>query len=141
MGAAGGVGGLGGRRALAPFGSREQEVVDVAADGLVRLVAEQPGRGRVPGRYPLVAIHRDDGDRADLDERFEVLLLAADLGGRLGLLGDVEHEALDVASGVPSSSRTIQLSSRTQTVLPSAWMIRYSYVDFWVVPRGWCRRR
>ena len=31
--------------------------------------------------------------------------------------------------GLPSASRTIQLSSRTQTVLPSAWMIRYSYVD------------
>ncbi len=60
---------------------REDQIVDVLADGLLRLEPEQGGRCRVPARDPLVAVHGHDRDRADLDERFEVRLLAIELGG------------------------------------------------------------
>ena len=59
-------------------------------------VAEELRRRRVPAGHPLVGVHDDDGDRADLDERLEVLLLATDLRVRERLVGDVHHEALDV---------------------------------------------
>ena len=84
-----------GRRSQAPLARREQELVDVATDRLVRLVAEEPGRGRVPGRHDLAAVHRHDGHRTDLDERLEVLLLTADLRRRKRLVGDVDQESLD----------------------------------------------
>ncbi len=58
----------------------DDEVLDVPADHLLLLVAEQRRRGRVPAGDALVPVHRHDRDGADLDERFEVLLLAPDLG-------------------------------------------------------------
>ncbi len=85
----------------------EHELFDRAADRLVGRPAEQQGCGRVPAGHDLLAIHRHDRDRADLDERLEVLLLAADgfvssreLLLRLLLLGDVDHAALLVL-GLP----------------------------------------
>ena len=58
----------------------EDEVVDHPSDRLLRRLPEELRRRRVPARHPLVGVHDDDGDRADLDERLEVVLLAADLG-------------------------------------------------------------
>ena len=74
----------------------EDEVVDQTPDRLLRRVAEQPCRRRVPAGHALVGVHDDDGDRADVDERLEVLLLAADLRVRHRLVGDVDHDALNV---------------------------------------------
>ena len=69
-----------------------------------RAVAELARRRWVPAGHALVGVHRHDRDRADLDERLEVLLLAVDLGRGVVLGRDVDHEALDVgrlAGGVP----------------------------------------
>ena len=60
----------------------EDEVVDQPSDRILRRPPEELRRGRVPARHPLVGVHHDDRHRADLDERLEVLLLAADLGER-----------------------------------------------------------
>ena len=98
----------------------------MAADRLVRLVPEEPGRGGVPGRHVLAAVHRHDGHRTDLDERLEVLLLAADLRRRQRLLGDVDHESLDelrVSVGIADDPAVV---AHPDVVLPSAWTIRYS---------------
>ena len=57
------------------------------AERIAGLISQQPRGGRIPGGYDLSAVHRHDRDRADLDERLEVLLLAADLGARQRLLG------------------------------------------------------
>ncbi len=69
----------------------EDEVVDQTPDRLLRRVAKELRRRRVPARHTLVGVHDDDGDRADLDERLEVLLLAADLGVALPRLLDSAH--------------------------------------------------
>ena len=69
----------------------EDEVVDQTPDRLLRRVAKKLRRRRVPARHTLVGVHDDDGDRADLDERLEVLLLAADLGVALPRLLDSAH--------------------------------------------------
>ena len=61
------------------LGRLDHERVDRAADGILRRVAEQPLGRRVPAGHHLVPIHRDDGDRTDVHERLEVLLLRADL--------------------------------------------------------------
>ena len=55
----------------------DDQRVDRPTDGLVRRVAEEPRRGRVPAGDRLISIHRHHRDRADLDERLEVLLLLA----------------------------------------------------------------
>ncbi len=55
----------------------DDQGVDRPTDRLVRRVAEEPRRGGVPAGDRLIAIHRHHRDRADLDERFEVLLLLA----------------------------------------------------------------
>ena len=55
----------------------EDEVVDLPPERLLGLVAEERRRGRVPAGHLLVRVHLDHGDRADPDERLEVLLLAA----------------------------------------------------------------
>ena len=74
----------------------EDELVDQLSDCFLGRPAEEARRSRVPARYSLVGVHDDDRDGADLDERLEVLLLAADLGVRERLAGHVHHEALDV---------------------------------------------
>ncbi len=63
----------------------EDEVVDQPSDRILRRPPEELRRGRVPARHPLVGVHDHDRHRADLDERLEVLLLAADLGVARGL--------------------------------------------------------
>jgi hypothetical protein len=50
----------------------EDEVVDQTPDRLLRRVAEELRRRRVPARHSLIGIHDDDGDRADLDERLQL---------------------------------------------------------------------
>ena len=63
------------RVTLAPFSRDsvvEDEVVDQTPDRLLRRVAEQPCRRRVPAGHALVGVHDDDGDRADVDERLEL---------------------------------------------------------------------
>ncbi len=57
----------------------EDEVVDLAADRLVRRMSEQLRRRRVPACHALLRVHDDDRDRTDLDERLEVLALPLDL--------------------------------------------------------------
>ena len=61
------------------LGRLDHQRVDRAADRVLRRVPEQMLRRRVPAGHHLVPIHRDDRDRTDVDERFEVLLLRADL--------------------------------------------------------------
>ena len=69
---------------LAQLVGAQDQIVDRLADGFLRLEAEQ-GRGcRVPGRDPLLTIHRDDRDRADLDERRVVGTLPIQLRGPVG---------------------------------------------------------
>ena len=55
----------------------EHEVVDRAPDRLLRRVAEELRRRRVPARHTLVGVHDDDGDRADLHERLQLVQPAA----------------------------------------------------------------
>src|SRR5207253_9134481 len=50
----------------------EDEVVYRAPDRLLRRVAEELRRRRIPARHTLVGVHDDDGDRTDLDERLEL---------------------------------------------------------------------
>ena len=50
----------------------QAEIVDQAPDRLLRRVAEELRRRRVPARHSLIGIHDDDGDRADLDERLQL---------------------------------------------------------------------
>ena len=57
----------------------EDEVVDQTPDRLLRGVAEELRRRRVPARHSLVGVHDDDGDRADLDERLQLVQPAARL--------------------------------------------------------------
>ena len=57
----------------------EDEVVDQTPDRLLRRVAEKLRRRRVPARHTLVGVHDDDGDRADLDERLQLVQPAARL--------------------------------------------------------------
>ena len=64
------------------LGRLDHERVDRAADRVLRRVPEQALGRRVPAGHHLVPIHRDDRDRADVDERLEVLLLPADLRNR-----------------------------------------------------------
>src|SRR6185437_9829291 len=52
---------------------REHEVVDRASDCLVRRIAEELRCRRIPPRDTLVGVHDDDGDRADLDERLQLV--------------------------------------------------------------------
>ena len=70
---------LGGLAALLAMLLVEHEVVDRAADRLLRRVAEQLFGGRVPAGDPLLRVHLDHRHRADPDQRFEVLLLPRDL--------------------------------------------------------------
>ena len=89
-------------RHVAPFFtevSSENEVVDRATDRLFPRVAEELGGGRVPVRHPLLGVHDDNGDGADLYERREVLLLTIELRGCLDLRGDVDHETLEMGRG------------------------------------------
>ena len=51
----------------------EDEVVDRAPDRLLRGIAKELRRRRVPARHSLVGVHDDDGDRTDLDERFQLV--------------------------------------------------------------------
>jgi hypothetical protein len=57
----------------------EDEVVDQSADRLLRRVAKELRRRRVPARHTPVGVHDDDGDRADLDERLQLVQPAARL--------------------------------------------------------------
>jgi len=59
--------------AFSPQVLAEDEVVDRAPDRLLRRVAEELRRRRVPARHALVGVHDDDGDRADLDERLQLV--------------------------------------------------------------------
>ena len=58
----------------------EDEVVDQTSDRLRRRVAEQVRRRRVPAGHSLVDVHDHDGDRADLDERLQLVQPATRLG-------------------------------------------------------------
>ena len=81
----------GGLAALVAMLLVEHEVVDLAPDRLLRRVAEQLCRGRVPAGHDLLCIHLDHRDRADADERLEVLLLATDLGEEARVLDRHAH--------------------------------------------------
>ncbi len=58
----------------------EHQVVDRASDRVFGRIAEEIGGCRVPLGYPLIVVHHDHGDRAELDERLEVLALQLDFG-------------------------------------------------------------
>lgn len=55
------------------------QVVQVAPDGLVGRVAEQPLGRLVPGDHRPLEVGDDDGARTDLEHRLEALLLAPKL--------------------------------------------------------------
>ena len=76
------------RHALGSLIRREDQIVDVAANGLLGRVAEQGGRRRVPARDDLAAIHRHHRDRTDLHQPLEVQLLAPGLGQQPIRLGE-----------------------------------------------------
>jgi hypothetical protein len=54
----------------------EDEVVDQTPDRLLRRVAKELRRRWVPAGHTLSGVHDDDGDRADLDERLQLVAAA-----------------------------------------------------------------
>jgi hypothetical protein len=53
------------------------EVLELPAGRLGGRVAEEFLGGQIPRRNPPIQIERDDGGRADLEQRFEIALLPA----------------------------------------------------------------